>query len=67
MKKQNTFKRPHITYEPIKQDKLPLWMHSIEKTTHGDTDDAGRSILFLLAIVAVVVLLTYIFFSNGAN
>lgn len=67
MKPKNTFKRPTITYDPVQQPKQPFWMHSIEKPTKGDTDDAGKSILFLLSIGAVAILSIYIFFSNGAN
>lgn len=51
--KTNKFKTPKITYDPIVQPKQPLWMHSIEKSSNGDTKDAVKSVIFILIFIVL--------------
>lgn len=59
MKTKNTFKRPEIKYEPKKQDKQPIWMHSIEKSTNGDAKDALYSVILIILMIITVVATIY--------
>ena len=54
MKSKNTFKPSDFKYEPVRQDKLPLWMNTVQssrtsKTTIGE-------VLLLIAIVVGIAL-----------
>lgn len=40
--------------------KQPLWMHSIDKPTHGDTTDALWSAAFILLTIAATVAVLYV-------
>ncbi len=52
--KKNTFKPSDFKYEPVRQDKLPLWMHSIQ--THRTSRTTIWEVLLLVAIFAGIVL-----------
>lgn len=54
MKSKNTFKPSDFKYEPVRQDKLPLWMNTVQssrtsKTTIGE-------VLLLIAIFVGIAL-----------
>lgn len=52
--KKNTFKPSDFKYEPVSQDKFPLWMHSIQ--THRTSKTTIGEVLLLIAIFAGIVL-----------
>jgi hypothetical protein len=54
MKSKNTFKKPVITYDPIVQEKQPIWMHSVQ--TYRTSRTTIWEVLLLVAIFAGVVL-----------
>lgn len=50
--KKNTFKKPVITYDPIVQEKQPLWLHSVQ-TYRTDRTTLGE-VLIIVAIFAAL-------------
>jgi hypothetical protein len=54
MKSKNTFKKPVITYDPIVQEKQPLWMNTVQSSRTSKTI-IGEALL-LVAIFAAIVL-----------
>lgn len=51
--KKNTFKPSDIKYDPIRQDKQPLWMHSVQ--TYRTSRTTVGEVLILVAIFAAIV------------
>lgn len=56
MKKNNNIKPEDIKYEPVEQERLPLWMHSIEHAT-GRDNNANRGLVAAMVILAVIALI----------
>jgi len=52
--KKNTFKKPVITYDPIVQEKRPIWMHSVQTSRTSRT--TIWEVLLLIAIFVGIVL-----------
>ena len=52
--KKNTFKKPVITYDPIIQEKQPLWMHSVQ--SHRTSKTTIGEVLLLIAIFVGIAL-----------
>jgi len=54
MKSKNTFKPSDFKYEPVRQDKLPLWMNTVQQ--HRTSKTTIGEVLLLVAIFAGIVL-----------
>lgn len=54
MKKQNKFKHTDFKYEPIRQEKQPFWMHSIDRPV---SNNEIKEVLMSFAIVILFGLL----------
>ena len=53
--KKNTFKKPVITYDPIKQDKQPLWMATSVQSYRTSKTTIGEVACIALIVIAIAV------------
>lgn len=53
MKKKNTLRPQDISYEPIKEEKQPLWMHSMQ-TYRTNRITALQAALYVIIIMAII-------------
>lgn len=54
MKTKNTFKPTDFKYEPVRQDKPPLWMNTVQ--SHRTSKTTISEVLLLIAIFAGIAL-----------
>lgn len=52
--KKNTFKPSDFKYEPRRQQKQPLWMHSIQ-TYHTSKTTLMDAVVIVLIVVAIAI------------
>lgn len=52
---KNKFKPSDFKYEPIKQKKEPLWMHSME--TYRTARTSATDVIAIVAIFAVIAII----------
>lgn len=54
MKSKNTFKPSDFKYEPVRQDKLPLWMNTVQSSRTSKTT-IGEVILLIAILVGIAL------------
>ncbi len=52
--KKNTFKPSDFKYEPVRQDKLPLWMNTVQSYRTSKTT-TGELVCISLIVIAIAV------------
>lgn len=60
MKSKNTFKPSDIKYDPIRQAKQPLWMHSIDKPVSKNEEKEIIKSFILFIFLGILTALLYI-------